>query len=432
MDIPNKTYNLSKEIERLSQRVRKILKDAGEIADKGGYNAYVVGGFVRDLILGVENFDMDIVVEGNAIVFAEQFSKKYSVKHIVHERFQTAVVELEDNFNIDMVSARKEYYEYPGALPNVEKGSIRDDLYRRDFTINCMAIKLNNLNYGEVTDLFEGLTDLKNGVIRVLHDESFIEDPTRIFRAIRFEQRYGFRMDEKTEKLALSAIDSGAVQSVSNERVSFEFFALLNEKNVSGILERMLKLGLLNNTYPEIILTDDIKRLIDGVDKKFDSFQKNLKFKENIDRILLYIILLHSNMDLARVCVSADRMRLTKDYREEIIRFVNIRDKGIGKPLTCKELSDYEFYYILEGFSIEAIFALYMENEDEIFERMVFRYLNHSKRIKIFTTGKDLMEMGIKPGPEYKEILDSILKEKVNGNIDTLDDELLYIKRIRG
>ncbi len=159
----------------------------------------MVGGFVRDLFLGIKNYDLDIVVEGEGIKFARELGKDLGGRVRSHEKFGTAIVILADGFKIDVATARREFYEYPAAFPKVELSSIKKDLYRRDFTINAMAIQLNQKYFGKLIDFFGGQRDLRKGIVRVLYNLSFVEDPARIIRAIRFEQRYNFKMDRTTE-----------------------------------------------------------------------------------------------------------------------------------------------------------------------------------------------------------------------------------------
>lgn len=418
--------------ELLPDKVYGILSDAGRVADDIGYNVYVVGGFVRDLILGVENLDIDLVVEGNAIHFAEKFSKKYSAKLETYERFLTALVTLENDFTIDIVTARKEKYPHPAALPEVCRGTIRDDLLRRDFTINSMAIKLNSKDWGRIIiDYFGGQKDLSLGIIRIHHDLSFIDDPTRIIRAVRFETRYGFHMDEKTERLALEAIESGVLDAVSRERIGFEFEIILKEKNFAGILKRMLNLGILKRIYPEIELTDKIIEIIENIDKTISLLQKNLQFNENIDKILLYILLLHYNMDSDKVPNSVSRMRLGRDFKHELSSLINLRDKSLPMLISKKDASNYDVFLAFKDVSTEVLTAIYLMNESHAVHESVLRYLNSLRSIKTGITGKDLMELGIRPGPEFGEILQSILREKINGTINSIEEELEYVKKIR-
>ena len=169
-----------------------FLKEIGLVAETFGFKAYLVGGAVRDLIMRNKNLDIDIVIEGDGIIFAKKFSETFPCKVRSHQRFGTAIMIFPDGFKIDVATARLEYYEKPGALPTVELSSIKLDLYRRDFSINTLAVRLNPDGYGELLDFYGGLKDLKSKTIRVLHNLSFVEDPTRILRALRFEQKFGF------------------------------------------------------------------------------------------------------------------------------------------------------------------------------------------------------------------------------------------------
>ncbi|MBM3252498.1 MAG: hypothetical protein FJZ11_06970, partial [Candidatus Omnitrophica bacterium] len=185
-------------LDKLPRARLNLLRQIGEFAQENNYLAFVVGGVVRDLYLSRKNLDLDIVIEGDGIDFARKLSKKFNAEITKHERFNTAVLILPNGMKIDIAMARKEVYEYPGALPKVSPGRIIDDLHRRDFSINAMAIDITPGGFGTLIDFFDGLKDLKDKKIKVLHDSSFIDDPTRILRAIRFEQRFKFNLDEQT------------------------------------------------------------------------------------------------------------------------------------------------------------------------------------------------------------------------------------------
>src|SRR4030042_521069 len=187
--------NFSKEIRAyLPQRIFNLLRDAGDKANKMGQEMFLVGGGVRDLFLGRPNFDLDLVIEGDAIKLAQELAKSSRVKLIVHRCFGTAKLNFSD-FTLDIAAARRETYSRPGALPDVQPGTINDDLFRRDFSVNAMALCLAPERFGELIDLYHGQDDIANRLIRVLHPNSFIDDATRIFRAIRYEQRLGFTLE---------------------------------------------------------------------------------------------------------------------------------------------------------------------------------------------------------------------------------------------
>jgi tRNA nucleotidyltransferase (CCA-adding enzyme) len=175
--------------------------------------------FVRDLFLRLPNFDVDLVVEGDGIVLAQQLAERLGGKAKIHERFKTAVITLPDGLKVDVATARTEFYEFPAALPRVERASIKEDLYRRDFTINTLALALNPGNFAELIDYFGGRKDLEKGIIKILYNLSFVEDPTRILRAIRFEQRYKFTIEEDTLKFARDAIARRLLDKLSYARI---------------------------------------------------------------------------------------------------------------------------------------------------------------------------------------------------------------------
>jgi len=213
-----------------------IIEIVGKIADELKVKAYIVGGPVRDKLLGIADYDLDFVVEGSGIKFAEAVNKKLKGKLTIYKAFGTATVELKGK-RIDIVTARKETYKYPAAYPAVKPGAIKDDLFRRDFTINAMAVSINKKNFGRLVDFYKGQKDLKKGVIRVLHDKSFMDDPTRIFRAVRFSVRFGFKIEPHTKKLMKEAVLDGLLGEVNAGRIRKEIELFLKEKNPKKCLD---------------------------------------------------------------------------------------------------------------------------------------------------------------------------------------------------
>ncbi|NLI57863.1 MAG: CCA tRNA nucleotidyltransferase [Clostridium sp.] len=420
--------NFKSKIDSMPLKIKDILYNAGETADRLGYNLYVVGGFVRDLIMGKSTWDIDLVIEGNAYDFVKNLSQHYKGKVTKHEKFQTATIKLNDEFYIDVVTARKEYYQYPGALPTVERGTIKDDLFRRDFTINGMAIGLNGENFGQLVDFYGGKKDLKNKLIRILHNLSFIEDPTRIIRAVRFEKRYGFNIEKSTEEFLKSAIFSDCFLTVSIERINHEFFAILKEKNLWEIMERMHGLGILGKIYPEINYNNNLKSLLEKSFNNINEFKNNLNSYENIDKILLSLLVIYSNMDTDKIASSMEKMRLKREIRGEINRFIKTKD--ILQTMNITNISNYQAFDIFKSLSLETLYLLTLVFYNEGFCNKVVEYVNKLKNIKLYITGNDLKEMGVEPGYKYKKILDEILKEKLNGNIHTLEDEVEFAKKL--
>ncbi|MBC7190641.1 CBS domain-containing protein, partial [Candidatus Aerophobetes bacterium] len=225
--------------KKVPSRIMDILVKAGEVAKKMGFSVFIVGGFVRDLLLGNENLDIDLSVEGEGVLFARELAEKLNATLSLHPEFGTATLELEEGFRLDIATTRREFYPHPGKLPVVEKASLRDDLFRRDFTVNAMAISLNPSDFGRLIDYFGGRKDLEERKVRVLHSGSFKDDPTRIFRAVRFEKRYGFFIEKNTENLIRQALRDNAFSPVSGKRIKEELVQILEEDRPDEMLERM-------------------------------------------------------------------------------------------------------------------------------------------------------------------------------------------------
>ena len=229
------------------------------LAQELGFKIYAVGGFVRDILLARPNLDIDLVVEGDGIRFARELAKVRQGRVKEHQKFKTAVVVFPDGQRIDVATARLEYYEYPTALPTVELSSIKLDLYRRDFTINALALNLTPGHFGQLMDFFGAQRDIKEKVIRVLHSLSFVEDPTRILRAVRFEQRFSFRIDGQTLKLIKNAVQLNLFAKLTGIRLAHELQIILGEENVLENLNRLQDLKLLAAIHPQ--LNQDAERL---------------------------------------------------------------------------------------------------------------------------------------------------------------------------
>lgn len=258
-------------IEKLfPAHVYNSMLEFGKIGDEMSYPVCLVGGIVRDLLLGKKNLDIDIVVEGDGIAFAGQLKKRPGREVVPFKKFNTATISFPEGFKVDVATARTETYRHPAALPEIHKSSIVEDLSRRDFSINAMAIRLNHNGFGRLIDCFNGIKELDTGVVRVLHDRSFIDDPTRIFRAVRYEQRYGFNIDPGTDSLMKNAIGQGLVGKLEGYRIRNELIALLNEGNAVKVLKRMAGYGLIEYIYTDIRLTDEIVKNIKRVSKKSD------------------------------------------------------------------------------------------------------------------------------------------------------------------
>jgi len=272
MSSQQKPLNLAKELQqKLPAEVLQILREIGKFASQMDMTAYAVGGFVRDLLLGTPTLDIDIVVEGNGIALAQKLAQMWQADLTVHERFLTATLQWRSKepknaftpapihpctlSRLDIATARKERYPNPAVLPEVEPANIFDDLWRRDFTINAMAICLDPKRFGELVDPTGGFNDLQRGIIRVLHERSFIDDPTRIFRAVRYEQRFGFKIDRKTLRLICRARDESLLTKLSRDRIKHELWRMLQERDPTKPMRRLSQLRILSVVAPELRIT---------------------------------------------------------------------------------------------------------------------------------------------------------------------------------
>jgi tRNA nucleotidyltransferase (CCA-adding enzyme) len=252
--------------QKLSPAMQGILHEAGYLAPEMGFHAYAVGGMVRDLLLGIGNFDLDIVIEGDGILFAQTLAGRLHAKATSHERFGTATITFPDRLRVDVATARTEIYERPAMLPRVAPGSIRDDMARRDFTINALAVSLMPGEFGRLLDMFRGVRDLRERHIRVLHEQSFMDDPTRIFRALRFEVRLGFRIVRSSEQLITEALSRSILSKLEDYRIATELRLILEEPDPAGPLKRLADLGViegLQNRAPlQRVLEKQLKKAV--------------------------------------------------------------------------------------------------------------------------------------------------------------------------
>ncbi|MBF0387452.1 MAG: CCA tRNA nucleotidyltransferase [Candidatus Omnitrophica bacterium] len=227
------------DLKKLPSDIYALLVEIGAQADLKRVPIFLVGGMVRDLILRRPSRDIDIVVEGDGVLFANELAARWSANILAHKKFGTAVIERADGFKIDIVTARRESYARPGALPDVVPGHIADDLFRRDFTVNAVAVALNKAEFGAVYDDFDGCADIKGQVIRVMHYRSFVDDPTRILRAVRYEKRFGFKFDPRTLAVLRQALDENAFGAISPKRYFGEFKRILQEADPRAALRRL-------------------------------------------------------------------------------------------------------------------------------------------------------------------------------------------------
>lgn len=431
--------------ERVPDKIRKLLRQFGELADElsaggraetlgeppGPCNVYAVGGLPRDLILGRPNWDVDIVVEGDGIAFARAFVARHGGRVVAHKRFQTAIIAQPNGFKTDVATARIEHYEHPAALPVVESSVVKHDLYRRDFTINSMAIALNPERWGRLVDYFGGRRDLKLGVVRVLHNLSFVEDPTRILRAVRFEQRYGFRIDEKTEHLLRQAVGAKVLDKVKGQRVRDELILLLKEAEPVGSFARLEALGALGAIHPELCVDEGCRSLFGRMRQVLDWFSL-LYLDEPCEGWIVYLLALVD--PLSRRAKTALQKRLSFPKRAwEAVESIADRGRRTEALLgSAKELGPSRVYAACHGVGTEVLLFLMARSTSERLRRRVSLYFDRLRGVRTDITGEDLAAMGVPGGKLYGTILGRVLAARLDGEVETKGEELALAERVWG
>jgi tRNA nucleotidyltransferase (CCA-adding enzyme) len=416
--------------ERLPRKIIHRLKDIGHVADSLGYNAYLVGGLVRDIFLRRENLDVDIVIEGDGIHFAQEFAARHDARVRSHKKFGTAVLVFPDEFKVDVATARVEYYESPGAPPIVESSSLKMDLYRRDFTINTMAVKLNQRHYGTLIDYFGALQDIKDKVLRVLHNLSFVEDPTRILRAIRFEQRFGFKIGKLTRALILNAVKINSLNDVSGRRLFTELTLLLKEQDPVKAVRGMNEFGLLPLFSPEIRLTDRLEALLEEIERVI-AWYDLLYLEGPFDPWRVYFHGLTSHLDTKALNALGSRLGMTdSDNRRMLSQREGLKD--FMDRLFRFDGTNYQLYTMLSAYDTESLLYVMALSRNEGMKRLISAYFTYMKDTSILLKGKDLVAMGFKPGPLFKEIFERLLEARLNERVKTKRDEIQLVKELFG
>lgn len=408
--------------EKFPQEIYALLNLTGELADQIGINAYLVGGSVRDILRGEENLDIDIVVEGNGIAFAKALGGRLHAKTKTHERFGTAKI-ITDRLRLDIASARTEYYESPASLPKVETSSIKKDLYRRDFTFNTLAVKLNTKDFGLLMDFFGGQRDLREKTIRVIHNLSFIEDPTRAFRAIRFAERFGFKLSKHTENLIKSTIKMDLFDRLSGSRLYEELRLAFNETEPVKTLKRLSELGLLKVIHTSLVFSNELEATLQSMFETLAWF--NLLFLEEMpDRGSLYLMALLSGLENKEQKAAVERLSAPAKTSQKIIKSI-AQSKNILNRLPLTD--SVALYRLLSDVDIETLLFSMAVCRDKQKQKSISHYLIELRKIRTIIKGADLKKMGIPPGPIYSKLIDALLDEKLRGQVISSEDEKKFI-----
>ncbi len=403
-----------------------LLQQASRMAQEMDVPLYVVGGFVRDLLLGEPNLDMDLVVEGDAIKLARSLAHRIGARSRSHRRFGTAKIMLEEHETdfgvpfLDFATARLEFYPSSAALPEVERSSIKADLHRRDFTINTLAIRLDSDHYGDLLDFYGGEQDLEDGLIRVLHSLSFIEDPTRIMRAARFEQRLDFRIEPRTEELIDNALPM--LSRVSGERIRHELYLILGEQQPELALCRLDDLGVLAQIQPQLTCDEETRRLFERLRQVVAGGAWAVPTSgEGQPAPGLYLALFTYDLSRAKLEALIGRLKIFRDDLDLLRQVLDLKERETD--LARPALSNREIDDLLRYASTEALLVFWLATDDERVRERLWRYEHVLRHVQPAVDGEYLKGLGLEPGPIFSKLLRAVRGALLNGEIETEAEE---------
>lgn len=424
-----------------------LIKTIARYAHNHKAPAYIVGGFVRDLILNRPSLDFDIVIEGNAIEVCEAIAADFGGKMTTHSRFGTAKWQI-DNIrdtlaeklstdstpihsadlptSLDFISSRTEFYDYPTALPTIERSSIKLDLHRRDFTINTLALRLDGTHYGDLYDHWGGLHDLQHGLVRVLHSLSFVDDPTRMLRAVRFEQRFGFQIEPRTLELIDEAREMLA--TITGQRVEHELDLILSEATPQKMLARLEELHLLSAIHPDLGWSDaqsvPLQKVLTAAPA--DEWVLPEEINGSSQRVCLGYLCWFNQFKAQALKGIAKRLRLSKTLLKILLDTAQLAREiptFTGKPAS-------EITYRLDNTQDITLYFLVITTEDKVLREILLQYKRVWKNIRPIANGDTLRAMHIPPGPVYARILTALRTAWLDGSIHSPDEEQTLLAQL--
>jgi len=403
--------SLADELSRV-ERLRPLFEAVGALGDRAE-GVYLVGGTVRDILLGEKNFDVDIAVEGDAIDFGRALAGTLGGRVTPHQKFGTALVQYGEDGRVDVVTTRTEFYDSPGALPTVERAGLREDLFRRDFTINAMAVSLKPADFGRLADPFGGRADLDARVLRVLHNLSFIDDPTRIFRGIRYEARYDLHLDDHSARLARGCIEMGLVGDLSSARLRDELKALLEDPGAAGGMVRLGELGADRAIHPHLRGDDEAAAL----------FERTLALRDELDAEVpawrIGLAVLGRDMTSEEALAWLERLKVRRRDVDRIVGAIAVAPR-IVERLRTEKLEPAEIVALADAFAPDApLLALARDDRRELRD-----YFTRLRDVKLEIGGADLAALGLEESPRVGEVLAEVRRRKLNGELDGRESEL--------
>lgn len=465
---PRRSRIAAKLEEALSAPVLGLVHRISETAHESGDVPYFVGGLVRDLLLGQTIVDLDMVVEGDAIALAQRLARELGGRVRTHRRFRTAkwlisepvwrkVAEMaaesdqdhEDIYelpsSIDFVTARTEFYTYPTALPEVERSSITQDLHRRDFTINTLAIRLDPDHWGELVDFYGGEADLEDGVIRVLHSLSFVDDPTRMLRAARLESRMGFHLDTRSEGLIADALP--LLKRVSGDRLRHELELIFREAEPERALRRLEELGVLRHIHPglrcdrwlqaryRIIRPErepepglpELLGLSLGARSEDEVWNPENWDMDPRDKVYLHLALLAYRLDGEGVEHLIDRLKVRRRDAEDMRLLPQLKE---ALPQVGRARASSAIYRLLHHYPARVLAVAWVANDRRRVRERLLRYQTKLRQVETELKGSDLRAMELRPGPIFRRVLEALRDARLDGQVSTREEEMVLLGRL--
>ncbi len=413
-------------LRRLPRLQRDLIETARVLGERRGVSVFLVGGPVRDLVLGRASGDLDLTVAGDTVAYAEALAAQLGTRVTIHPRFGTATLILRGDLRLDLATARRELYAHPAALPQVFPGTIQDDLARRDFTINAMAVRLAPGGGGELLDPFGGLKDLKEGLLRALHARSYRDDPTRIFRGARYGARYRLRFSPRDRSLIRNALSEKVLRRLSGDRLFHELKLLLGEPTPEAALKILQDLGVLRALDSALALNRSAVTQMRSVRRAWQRYDRlRTSSKPPLWRLYL-LILLQSVRGGVRRRVGG-HFGLKGPPLDALMR--EVRDLALlQEQLQKQSLRATHLRHLLDRASAELCLLLWASKARRVRDR-VERYLTRLVSVKPALTGQDLRKLGFPPGPTYRRILDLLLEGRLEGRLKSRQDEITFLRQ---
>ena len=411
-------------IDQLPEEIRGQLRQAGRLADESGLALYLVGGTVRDLLLGRARTDIDLAVEGDGMEFAARLARASGGRCAPNPRFLTATVEMPEGHSLDVATARSETYERPGALPRVASASMDVDLARRDFTINAMAVSLNGRSFGELVDPFEGGADLRKKRVRILHDRSFIDDPTRLFRAVRFEQRLRFRLERGTERRFREAVAQDMIGHLSGPRLLEQLKLVCFEPDPWLIFNRLEGLEVLRAIHPALGSDEGLKTLVREISPSGApaSPAGSPPTPAGDGWWILYLVALFGPHRAETLQGVVDRLKPNRRLRKAIEDMS--RWSAVERAVASGEIdTPADFFHAVRSISEDTMLFVTLTHPDEGMRKRCETYYHQHRHLRLSIDGGTLKDLGIAEGPAYGRILEGVLSMKINGEIGNAEEE---------